>query len=327
MEEKGDPCVCAAWAAFARHAVHEGWFGERSPQMAALFLRMTDEVGSVPAPVFTEMCHDFTSEFKGFARLYADQAAAVRQLGPARGQRPDFWYLAPETLYRRAAELDPVPETFMAWYAAARTAGVRARAAQAWHEALPADARPLLHLVELAEGRASLHKAIKLLDQAEAIDALNPQVRRARFRLWVARAIGHLGRRELRLAERDVAAIEALPIAREGDRPALVSALRAALRVAAGSREQADATRDEVARHLGGAVAADLLLDAVAGAGGRGDGHGHGRGHGHGAAPAEGAAAAPSQERGVLTRSVARVHLLAAEVRIEVHLPPDLSRR
>ena len=111
--------------------------------------------------------------------------------------------------------------------------------AERWRRALPKDSRPLLFLMESAEKRGALNKAIGFLEQAEKLDALNPEVRRAALRLLVAQAIRHLRQRKPHLAEQKLAALEALPQAQEADRPAFLAGLRWACCVMRGEAEAA----------------------------------------------------------------------------------------
>ena len=80
--------------------------------------------------------------------------------------------------------------------------------------------------MQSAESTNALKRAFKLMEQAERLDGLNPDVRRARLRLLISLATRHLQQKKTHLAEPELRQIEALPQAQQGDRPALAAALR-----------------------------------------------------------------------------------------------------
>ena len=137
------------------------------------------------------------------------------------------------------------------------------RVAESWRRALPNDSRPLLYLMESAEQRGALNKAIGFLEQAERLDALNPEVRRASLRLLVAQAIRHLRQRKPHLAEKELAALEALPQAREADRPAFLAGLRWTCCLIRGDGEGALSLFSQVSVLLGNPAAAILTCGST----------------------------------------------------------------
>jgi hypothetical protein len=102
------------------------------------------------------------------------------------------------------------------------------------------------------------------MEQAERLDGLNPAVRKARLRLLISLATRHLQQNKTRLAEPELRQIEALPQAQQGDRPALVAALRWVYWTLWHAPSEADAARAAVVRVLGSEVAAQIILKAVA---------------------------------------------------------------
>ena len=104
------------------------------------------------------------------------------------------------------------------------------------------------------------------MEQAERLDGLNPDVRKARLRLLISLATRHLQQKKIHLAEPELRQIEALPQAQQGDRPAMAAALRWVYWTLGGDAAQADAARAAVVRVLGSEAAAHILLKAVAGA-------------------------------------------------------------
>jgi hypothetical protein len=129
--------------------------------------------------------------------------------------------------------------------------------AERWKEARAADIQPLLYLMESAEKRNAFKKSLKYLEEAENLDRLNPDVRRARLRLLLSAALGHLQKRKAHLALGGVEEIETVPEVRPGEiaalaaprpcdgaRPRLVET-----RLARTSRKRNWRTRSEAWRH------------------------------------------------------------------------------
>ena len=264
-DPKALPFACRYWEEFRKHAVHEGWFQPNGPEAATLYLHMADLVQRLP-PDYVEEIE--MSTFSGAIHLksfYDGQPPAIRALMPSPGIE-QLAFLRAHVLYERAATADPHTETFRRWlkwvkqnqpHAASHVAGM-------WRTAFPGDLQPLLHLMEAAEKSNALQKAYKLMEEAERLDGLNPAVRKARLRLLVSITIRHLQQKKPHLADKDLAALEALPHLRQGDRPAFAHALRWAALAGRGASEQAANSRAEVARLLDGEVAASIVLAGVA---------------------------------------------------------------
>jgi hypothetical protein len=254
------PQSCSMWDQFRRHAIAEGWFGEDGPEAAALYLHMAGLLLDIPGEELSEIRADFMNNFQGYGWAYENQPPALRAV--AEQGTPDFYYLFPEQLFARACAIDPHREAFEQWLDWARqnpdwrTAD---RVAETWHLALPKDSQPLLYLMESAEKRGALNKAIGFLEQAEKLDALNPEVRRAALRLLVAQAIRHLRQGKPHRAEQKLAELEALPQAQEADRPAFLAALRWTGCVARGEATAAAGHFTQVSRLLGSPAAAVLI--------------------------------------------------------------------
>jgi hypothetical protein len=189
-------------------------------------------------------------------------------LTPAPNKRDEFYYLSPDPLFERACAADPCAENFQRWlnWAAQHATGREDYVAGQWAAALPKDIPPLLHLMQSAEKTNALKRAFKLMEQAERLDGLNPDVRKARLRLLISLATRHLQQKKTRLAEPELRQLEALPQARQGHRPALLAALRWVYWTLGGDAAQAEAARASVVGLLGSDAAAHILLTAAAGA-------------------------------------------------------------
>jgi hypothetical protein len=263
-EEKGYsmaiPQACSLWEEFRRHAIHEGWFPAQGPEVATLYLHMADLLHLVPNEELEEIRLGFAGNFKGHADYYRGQPAGILALAPGRGA-PDLYFLFPFHLLERACEADACAANFGRWLrcAAEDSPDAGDLVAERWCAALPNDIPPLLRLMESAEKRNALQKAFKLMERAERIDGLNPEVRRARLRLLVSMAARHLRQKKPRLAQPELSQLEALPQVRQGDRPAFVAALRSVWCELRGAPQEAAAAYDEAVRLLGDGITAHLL--------------------------------------------------------------------
>jgi len=231
--------ACEFWDLFCQEAVREKWFGERSLEMAALYLHMADVLGRMPPELLEEM------------QVPTGNAAS----------RERNYFQFPEELYERACRIDPHPEAFSRWLRWARrnSVGEAENVARAWHKALPTAVEPLLFLMEEAEKRNAFPTALSYLDKAERIDAVNSTVRNARLRLLAADAIRHL-KKKPHLAEQRLAEIAALPQLRQGDRPAFPAAVRFLICLPSGDKQRIDEARLEVDGALGDSLAAILFI-------------------------------------------------------------------
>jgi hypothetical protein len=264
------PVICALWEQFRRHAVAEGWFGENGPEAAALYLHMAELLLEVSVETLETLRSNFAKEFAGFQAFYEDQPPDIRAV-EAKYKKRDFYFLSPSHLFERACSIDPHREAFEQWLNWARQEPDWRAAdgvAERWHRAIPNHSEPLLYLMESAEKRGALNKATAFLEEAQKVDAVNPQVRRAALRLLIAQAGRHLRQHKPHLAEQDVAALEALPQAQVADRPAFLVALRWACEVIRGDAERSCSFLSQIIQLLGSPAAALLLCESAGALGG-----------------------------------------------------------
>ena len=262
--------ICAQWEQFRRHAVAEGWFGEKGPEAAALYLHMAELLLDVPAWTLERERSHFAAHFSGFQEYYEDQPPVIREV-VAKYKKVDPYFLSPGQLFERACAIDPHREAFERWLNWAKQefdGRVADSVAERWHRALPLHSQPLLYLMESAEKRGALNRATAFLAEAQKLDALNPEVRRAALRLLVAQTGRHLQQRKPHLVEQDVAALEALPEAQLADRPAFLVALRWAGAVIRGDGELASNFFGQIGRLLGSSAAAILACENAGALGG-----------------------------------------------------------
>ena len=208
-----------------------------------------------------ELQHFFPRAGSRYDDYYKGQPPEIAALQPVRG--PDEFDLSfPVRNSWRACLADPRAENFERWVRQADEVSDREgeRVAERWSQARPNDIPPLLRLMRAAESRNALRKAFTLMERAERIDGLNPEVRRARLRLLVAMAIRHLREKKPVLAAKELLQIEALPQAAQGDRPAFVAALRRIFCQLQGAPKEAEAIHLELVRLLGDPVTVQILL-------------------------------------------------------------------
>jgi hypothetical protein len=244
MESSGDPDdlaeACELWEEFRQQAVREGWFRASGVEAATLYLHMADLLGKLPP----EELRDF-------------------QQG-ARGE--DRYFLFPDQLYARACVMDPHSEAFARWmrWAGRQSVSSGERVAREWHRICPRDIEPVLYLMEQAEKRNAFPTALSFLEKAERIDAVSSVVRSARLRLLAGGAMRHLQQKKEHLAAQKLAAMEALPQSRQGDRPAFLAALRHLISGLSGDDSVAAEARLAVESRLGDKVAAGMLIFGIA---------------------------------------------------------------
>jgi hypothetical protein len=266
-EQKGGlmvPLACCVWEEFRRHAIHEGSFPAQGPQVAALYLHLTDLWHKISPEEVDAIRQQFLSDFAGLGDYYKGQPPEIRALMPKPGEE-DRYFLYPFAALERACQADSCSENFHRCLRCAEdiSSALSDKVAERWCAALPRDIPPLLNLMQSAEKRNALKKAFTYMERAEQIDGLNSEVRRARLRLLVSMAVRHLKDRKARLAEGELRQLEALPQAQQGDRPAFIFALRWAWGQLGGpSKGTADA-RPEIVRLLGGELAAEIVLAGV----------------------------------------------------------------
>jgi hypothetical protein len=246
------PFVVLSWENYRHQALHEGLFAVNSPAEAVLFLHMAELLAPYPASLLEK------------GREIYDEDLAVNPPHFKKAALPPAEF-SPQALFARSCAIEPHGETFGAWLAwAEEQRDAKAEeVAEAWHGALPGDVQPLLFLATAAQGRGAFQKALGWLAKAECLGALNPEVHRTKMRLLVVAAIRRLRQKKPRLIETSIAALEALPQCREGDRPAFLEALRWTALCLRGSAAEAATARDRVVTRLGD-VAAFTLLTTLA---------------------------------------------------------------
>ncbi len=271
-ETKGESLLaCALWNEYVKHAVHEGLFAADGPELSVMYLHMANLLAGMADEEFERKRARFEEVFarsRGFSNEYAGQPASVQEASrcpPHFVKGMDFLY--PERLYQVACEIAPSSEGFANWLEWMKEGRFPQKqiqeAALAWQKAMPHDIRPLLHLARAAEKRHAFKMCLGYLDQAEQIDALNPDIRKIRRRILAATAMRHLKQRKTHLAEKDFKEMESLPLFHEGDRPGFLAALKWVC--AHIQKNESDMRKLEKALRslMGSELAGAMIMDAV----------------------------------------------------------------
>ncbi len=82
------PLACSVWEEFRRHAVHEGWFPAKGPEIATLYLHIADLWKRIPDDEIDALTYKFATTFPGYKESYAGQPPAIRALMSAPNSRP-----------------------------------------------------------------------------------------------------------------------------------------------------------------------------------------------------------------------------------------------
>ncbi len=241
--------ACALWDQFRQQALKEHLFPAAGVEMAALYLHMAEVLGEIP-----------TKWLKG--------VQTSREWGGIATSAEDRYFLFPEKLYARACVIDPHPDAFSQWlhWASGQSMTEAEKVAKEWHRLCPQDIEPVLYLMKEAEKRNAFPTALTYLEKAEGINAVHSVVRAARLRLLAAAVLRHLQQKKAHLAEEKLALMAALPQSQQGDRPALVAALRALSGAISGDQTRTAEAQRELERLMGGTIPAGLVLFGIAGA-------------------------------------------------------------
>ncbi|MBL7185980.1 MAG: hypothetical protein ISS70_06620 [Phycisphaerae bacterium] len=266
IEGAGDSLgACVLWDYFRSAAIEEGLFAADGQENAFLYLHMAELLRRVPPDHLQQRQTDYRRDPGDLEDFYDEDESQPPWMSAARsGKKPDLYFLFPERLYDRACALLSDPNIYRDWLDYVQMADRRDLKPDAvalkWAAAFPQDGRPLIHLAESAEQRNAFNKALKYIEQAERLGGIDPKVRRARFRLLVAKAVRHLEQRNLNLVEKDLVQIDELPHASEKDRPAFIASLRWLHAMLDGNHVEADRLNNQIRDLLGGQVAAAILL-------------------------------------------------------------------
>jgi hypothetical protein len=168
-------------------------------------------------------------------------------------------------LLARARDADPDPRVFRALVAhwEARDPQRADAEAEAWRARHPSDLEPLLHLVRAAERRGAERQALELLDQAEALNRMHPEVRQSRFRLLLGSAEERVREGRFALALADLDRLEKEAVA-GGDTWVYLCALRCVATRRNGDGPAAVRLYDEMRARLGNPTMLALVESTVA---------------------------------------------------------------
>src|SRR5665213_986526 len=271
-EKMGAPFSAATyWERFLCHGVAEGMFAANGKEASVIYLRIANLLAEMPEFQLSQLLSKPTPRISAMKDMYRAQPAEIAALIPTRDNVEFVKAVDPNWVFRRAAELWPDSQTFIKWRQWAEKAEVDEKQlqqlAEVWRRTLPADPQAPLLLAKLAEGRKALTLALRQLTEAEAIDAMNPEVRKARLRLTLGTTFRHFKEKKPHLIEKDLAELEAMPAMREGDRPAFLDVMRAAAIALRPDGEAAglaamQAIIDRIGFDLAGMIMQTLMINA-----------------------------------------------------------------
>jgi len=270
IEGAGDSLsACALWDYFRSAAIEEGLFAADGQENAFLYLHMAELLRRVPPDHLQQMQRDYRHDPGEWEDFYDEDESPPPWTPALRSdKRPDLYFLFPERLYERACALRSDANIYKDWFDYAQMADRRDlkgdEVALKWSAAFEQDGRPLIHLAESAEQRSAFNKALKYIEQAERLTRIDPKVRRARFRLLIAKAVRHLKQRSGNLAAKDFVQIDELPQAGEKDRPAFIISLRWLHAMLGGNQAEAGRLQNQIRDLLGGQAATAILLLSAA---------------------------------------------------------------
>ncbi len=216
------PDLCEAWEAFLRHGVAEGVLPANGAETAEVYRHLAKNLMECEA--YDPDNLDRSERFLTSAYCYGpEQPAAVRALAPAK----KAWPVNPDPLhyFAAAAKIHPASELYREWLEAARqiekfrptrksASGNKGRVEEEvlaeWSRCLPQDPAPWLILMQEAEKRNALTLAQKYLARAEAVDPMNADLTRGKWRLALATCRRHLKQGKAHLVGADIGVLEGL---------------------------------------------------------------------------------------------------------------------
>ncbi len=264
------------WEQFRIHALKEKLFPEGSPEEAALLMHMHSIISKIGEETRNDLMFLLSIPVDSWEyeemedRIFATSIEGESGWNNYFALPPpqDLFFLLPEKLLERVCSISPASETFSKWFDIVHTQKKQKKqarnVAEKWHSAIPRDTAPLLFLMEQAEERNALKKALQYLEKAEAIDRVNPEVQQARFRILAASLARHLKNHKLHLAAREFEQLDDFPAARQGLRPVYIAALHYTAATMEGDSTRAQHHRTFVQKHFETGYAADMVLLSVA---------------------------------------------------------------
>jgi len=202
------------WEKFRKQALKEKWFVANSLEDGVLSFHMAQIADRLPTDL---------------ADLWLENNPHDSYRSGENGMLSTARLLSPGDLYERACRADSNLEAFQRWLNWAKKQPdwrVPDRVADLWRQARRQDVEPLLWLMESTENRGAYQKALKFLEEAERLDSLNPEVRKAKLRLLVSGVLRQFRQRKAHLAAQGIDRIRALPEAPDGSLTPVISALR-----------------------------------------------------------------------------------------------------
>lgn len=261
--------ACAYWDQFFIHAVHQQVMSPQGSEPAALYHHIAELLNKMPDEQLEWEVNEFRESFEPLDWEYREQPKSIKDVFKKASNRSGnkFYYLYPETLYQLACKVDPVSENFAIWFSWTRKHFDAWQkidpVALLWHETAPGDIRPLLYLIRSAEKRNALQKALGYLNQAESLDRLSPDVKRARKRLMVSISLRHLTQKKTHLARKDFQEMEDLPQFKDDSGRVFLTALKGVSALMDRKMDQLDRLYDQLVRMGQGRLVCHIVLEGL----------------------------------------------------------------
>jgi hypothetical protein len=253
------------WERFLRHAVHEGMFEKSSVEAATIWLHIAELLSHLSLRDL-DRDRNRVIDLRLISEYYDGQPSEFAVLRPESDRAVAEDVLTPGRAFQHAAMIRPDAETFRQWWAWAQRVELRDKLkediALQWMRARPQDAQAPLILASLAESRKAYAMAIKRVAQAEALDPLNRDVRKARLRLTLSITWRHFDDGKAHLVEKDIAELAALPGMNEGDRAAVLESIRGAWHSMRGDEAAAAACFQTVMQRVG-SLAGSIVFNSI----------------------------------------------------------------
>ncbi len=252
--------AAARWGQFQQFAIMEGRIKEGSIEQAVILQHGAELLAELSLEDEAELMRA-RRQCAALAHSHSSNSESANERGRILDDLDAGKYFA--------AAMRILPEaaafrTWHRWLESHRRPDVdKERMAEQWRRLLPGDPEPCLILSELAEKRKALKKAVGYLEDAEAIDALNPRVRRARLRLIMGILWKHFKEGKAHLVEKDLAELRALPGMDEGVESAMAVLLKGVWHVMRHEQAPAIAAIQAVRERLGVPAANVLAFSAL----------------------------------------------------------------
>lgn len=261
--------ACCLFYEFCCQAKQEGWFSDKGIEIAEIYCYITNILNRIDPEDIDQQRDEFIVVLKSGKKkfLYINYHNYIPAFQNNGLPNTDLFFLYPDILYKKATDINPCSDIFDMWiqwtfknYSHWKNID---QVAILWHKALNEDTKPLLYLMESAEKRNAFTKALSYLEKAEQIDKLNPEVQRAKLRLFISITMRHLKQRKPHLARNDFEKIQQLPQSREGYKPAFLTALKLICSIIENNKLESSRQKNKLIKKIGNKISAAIIIEGL----------------------------------------------------------------